>query len=593
MKRIILVTVLVVLVLAMLFSACGPAAAPTPHPTPPPAVPVTTPTTPSPAPAPAPPTHASPQKEAARTAAPSVPPAPSAPSRAIRPGQGTIGLSTGGAKDIGNFRVNIRNNYLPLPTDITTEGLYYDYYFDTGITEPSRKLYSPSYSFAVTKDPLSRKTDYYLSVGLNSGLKESDFQRKKLNLTIVLDDSGSMGELFSQYYYDGSGNKRDLYAEEGIFRRTKMESATESVVAILDQLNRDDYYSIVLFNSNASLAKPMGPVRISEMRTIKDRVLDIRAGGSTNLEAGIKLATNQYRNLYGLDNYEYENRVIIVTDAQPNTGDYSSTGLMSMIKQNAANRIYTTFIGVGVDFNTQLIEEISKIKGANYFTVHSPGQFRERVKDEFQYMVTPLVFNLRLKLESEGWKIEKVFGSPEADSATGELMKINTLFASKRVGGETKGGLVLLKLRKTSSRPEEAVNLRVTYEDRDGRRDSSEATIYLERQTPEYFDNNGIRKGVLLARYTTLLQNWLIDEREHVQYGKPWRPYVTEDTGILIPAGSRLTQWERQSLLLRVSEPYRDIFTDFARHFEDEMNEIGDDTLDLELDILDRLNRYR
>lgn len=29
--------------------------------------------------------------------------------------------------------------------------------------------------------------------------------------------------------------------------------------------------------------------------------------------------------------------------------------------------------GVGLDFNTELIEEISKVRGANYYSVHSPG----------------------------------------------------------------------------------------------------------------------------------------------------------------------------------------------------------------------------
>ena len=85
---------------------------------------------------------------------------------------GTIGLAAGGAKDIGNFRENIRNDYLPLPTDVTYEGLFYDYFFDTGQVEPADKLYSPSYSFAVTRDPFSGQTEYYLSVGLNSGLKD-------------------------------------------------------------------------------------------------------------------------------------------------------------------------------------------------------------------------------------------------------------------------------------------------------------------------------------------------------------------------------------------------------------------------------------
>ena len=357
-----------------------------------------------------------------------------------RPFLGNIGLAAGGAKDIANFRENIRNNYLPLPTDVTYEGLFYDYYFDTGAVEPTNKLFSPSYSSAVTRDPISHQTEYYLSVGLNSGMKESDFQRKKLNLVIVLDNSGSMGESYNQYYYDRFGNQVDAYAEEGINRRTKMQSADESVVSILDQLNGDDRFAIVTFNSNACLVKPMGLVSQTDMRDVKNRVLDINAGGSTNLDAGLQMATEQFNNLYEINNYEYENRIIVLTDAQPNTGDYSSSGSWASPRKTPTNRIYTTVIGIGVDFNSQLIEQITKIKGANYYSVHSPREFSQRVEDEFEYMVTPLVFNLQLNFQSRGWRIEKVFGSPEADEATGNLMKINTLFPSKSEGGETRGG---------------------------------------------------------------------------------------------------------------------------------------------------------
>ena len=44
--------------------------------------------------------------------------------------------------------------------------------------------------------------------------------------------------------------------------------------------------------------------------------------------------------------------------------------------------------GVGLDFNTELVESIAKVKGANYFAVHSPGEFRRRLVDEFDYAVT-------------------------------------------------------------------------------------------------------------------------------------------------------------------------------------------------------------
>jgi Ca-activated chloride channel family protein len=506
-----------------------------------------------------------------------------------QPGSNTIGLATGGAKDINNFRQNISNNYLPLPTDITYEGLFYDYYFDTGAQEATSKLFAPSYSFAVTRDPLSQQTEYYLSVGLNSGMKEEDFTRKKLNLVIVLDNSGSMGEQYTQYYYDQYGQRQDAYAGEGITRLTKMDSAKSAVVSILNQLEDGDRFAIVLFNSSATLVKSMALVRNTNMGNIIDDVLDINAGGSTNLAAGMDIATGQFRNLLEVNSYDYENRIILLTDAQPNTGDTSSSGMMGTVTKNAANRIYTTFIGIGVDFNSSLIEQISSAKGANYYSVKSPGEFRQRVQDEFDFMVTPLVFNLSLNFESQGWRIEKVFGSPEADQATGQLMKINTLFPSRSEGGETKGGIVILKLRKMTSQSDTKVYLKVTYEDRNGKSDSSQEVIQPEATSPEYFDNSGIRKAILLSRYAALLQNWTIDERQHVQYSKPWDPVCNEDMGIIIPPDPYLSQWERTSLPLMVSPSYQRIFHTFSQYFEKEMRGIGDYTLEQELGILNKL----
>ena len=116
--------------------------------------------------------------------------------------RGAIGFSTGGAKDINNFRENIKNNFLPLPSDVTYEGLFYDYFFDTGLKQPCRQLFCPSYAAAMSKDPFSKKGEYFLSVGLNSGIQQKDFSRKKLNLIIVLDISGSMSSPFDRYYYD-------------------------------------------------------------------------------------------------------------------------------------------------------------------------------------------------------------------------------------------------------------------------------------------------------------------------------------------------------------------------------------------------------
>lgn len=510
-----------------------------------------------------------------------VPPAPT-PSIVV-PGlpSDNIGLSAGGAKDINNFRENIINNYLPLPTDITYEGLFYDYYFDTGQVEECDSLFCPSYTYAVTRDPLSGEVEYYLSVGLNSGMKESDFQRKKLNLVIVLDISGSMSSSFRDYYYDQFGNVVELSEEEKSME--KIEVAEKSIVALLNHLEDDDRFGMVLFNKDAYLAKPLNLVGETDMEAIEEHILEIQADGSTNLYSGMVMATGLFDDFIDANQSEYENRIIFLTDAMPNTGKTGEDSFLGVLENNADDHLYTTFIGIGVDFNSELIEHITKTRGANYYSVHSPTQFKERMDDEFEYMVTPLVFDLQLTLEAEGWEIEKVYGSPEANEATGELMKVNTLFPSKIENGETRGGLILLKLKKVAE--DNTLNLKASYEDRNGNKESIESTVVFSNEEPEFFANSGIRKGVLLSRYADLMKNWLIDERENDGTSHSWEPRVNHEDGIIVPP-TTLGQWERQSLPLYVSPPYKEIFQQFSEYFLSEAEAIGDETLNQELEIL-------
>ncbi|MBN2459890.1 VWA domain-containing protein [Candidatus Woesearchaeota archaeon] len=506
----------------------------------------------------------------------------------------TIGFSVGGAKDINNFRQNLNHSYLPLPTDITYEGLFYDYYFDTGATETCTKLFCPSYTSAISKDPFSEETEYYLSVGLNSGVKESDFKRKKLNLVIVLDVSGSMSSSFSKYYYDQFGRPVQIEGEKDTdASSSKMQVATKSIVAMLDHLNPDDRFGMVLFDNQAYLAKKLRLISETDMPKIKSHIMEIQPMGGTYMEAGMKMGTELFDELLDADQAEYENRIIFLTDAMPNIGRTDEESLLGMLKSNSDNKLYTTFIGIGVDFNTELVEAITKIRGANYYSVHSSSQFKERMDEEFEYMVTPLVFNLVLKLDARGYEIEKVIGSPEADEATGEIMKVNTLFPSKKEEGETKGGLVLLKLKKTvTSNPN--LKLRVSYEDRSGNQMSDEKSISLPTGSQPSYPNNGIRKGILLFKYASLMKNWINDEREAYWQKMEVVPMVNSEQGIMtLPDDDReswqLSAWERQSMVLRVSQEYKKLFTEFRGYFESEMERIEDPSLSREVDILNKL----
>lgn len=494
-----------------------------------------------------------------------------------------LGYSVGGAKDANAFRDDIENGYVPLPTDLTYEGLFYEYFFDTGESQPCADLFCPSYATASAPDPISGETDYYVTVGLNSGMTEADFARPPLDLVVVLDISGSMSSPFDRYYYDsGSWDEEDA-------AQSKMDVAKDAVVALMGHLNPDDRLGIVLFDGEAELAKPLRLVSETDMGSIERHLRDVEPRGNTDMSAGMDLATSLFADAEDGGN---ERRVILLTDAQPNAGDLSESGLAGRIADNAEDGIYATMIGIGVDFQTELVEAMTKTRGANYYAVHSPSEFRERMDEGFDFMVTPLVFDLSLEVDADGFDVEQVYGSPEAEESTGELMSVNTLFPSRTDGGETKGGVVLLKLRRTGT--DATLALRASYEDRDGNRYENEATVTFDGGAG--YDNAGIRKAVWLARYADLLKDWMTDARAEERwwrFGEP-EPLVNEDDGIAVPpdpSASMLSRWEQTSVPLTVDDAYREAFATFREAFAEEIEAIGDTTMERETDVLNLLIR--
>ena len=426
-----------------------------------------------------------------------------------------------------------------------------------------------------------------MTVGLNSNIKESDFQRKKLNLVVVLDISGSVNSSFNSYYYDNPYQTETSSEDKA---KTKMKLANESVNILLDQLHDDDRFGMVLFDDSAYLGKPISMVGDTNIEAIKNHILEIEASGGTNFEAGYTRATELFDKYKHVDSNEYENRIIVITDAMPNTGNTTSKTLMNYVEENATAGIYTSLIGVGVDFNTELTEEISNVRGANYYSVHNAAEFKKRMGEQFEYMVTPLVFDLNLKLSSNDYEIASVYGSDTVNKENGSIMNVNTLFPSKtESNGEVKGGVVLLKLTKKNAQATGPISLQVSYKDRRGQEYHNEQTVAFTN-TQEYYDNTGIRKAIVLTRYANAVKNWILYERTQeprfiIQpvYGIMDCIYTEEEVYRM------LGEHERTSVALKVSAQYKSIFASIKQYIENETKQIGDTTLNQEIEILNLL----
>eukprot|EP01084_Bolivina_argentea_P282947 484466_1 len=373
-----------------------------------------------------------------------------------------------------------------------------------------------------------------------------------------------------------------------------MNVANKAVVMLLKHLTNKDRFGLISFNESGQIVQKLDSIANISEEKLEKTILNIQAGGGTNFECGYNQAIDLYNNLEELKencSEEYDNRILILTDAQPN---HSSDGkcLLNLISTHALNekrRIYTTIIGVGLDFNSNLVEKITNTRGCNYYTVKSNESFMKKMDKEFEHMVTPLVFNVLLKLNCEGnsISIEKVYGSSNDEEnniiKNGEVIKISTLFPAPRSEeeGGTAGGIQLIKFKRNSNGNDHInVNVIVTFEDRNGKEYKNEQCVTFEipktyknhvfnndmiesddEEEKEddfdvnFYDNNGIRKAILLCKYASLMISWISTVN---MAGTP----------------------------LQIDGLHKNKFVDFLDHFQKEMKLCGDKSLDKEVKIM-------
>lgn len=462
------------------------------------------------------------------------------------------GFSTGGGKDIENFRKNIRNGKLPHPDSISHEGLLYDYEFDVGSREKD-SLFYPNYEQAVSNNPITGDKERYLTVGLDSGMES--FERPPLDLMFVVDISGSMGSGMSQYYYDSPEER------QASTQKSKMEATKDVLKNVIQKLNDNDRFGVVLYNQSGIMGKPLRSVSSTDTEEIVSEIDDLHQQGGTNLSNGFDTAVDEMKEFADIEteNHDRESRIMFMTDAMPNTGETRESQIEKRFREAADDNIYTTFIGIGIDANPDLIDTLTSTTGANHYFVDSVEEFNERIDEEFTYTVTPLVFDLSLTVEGEGFEIDGVYGSPNEDANTsGEVMSVKTLFPSHGDEG-TKGGVILVSM--SEAEPGDDVRISTSWTERDGTKGGDVTQVQIADKD-EYYESSDTRKAVTLCQYVDQMTDWL------------------EDTNVSSDS------FERKSTDIHLPKDHRENMNEFESYLESQVDAIDDEDISQELQTL-------
>ncbi|MHC4697558.1 MAG: vWA domain-containing protein [Planctomycetota bacterium] len=435
---------------------------------------------------------------------------------------GGVGVTTGGQQDIAAARSAIERGEIPDPASITVEGFLSEHSIEIEPPEDPGLLYATT-STAWNKDFDAFTPLATVQIGFGTTIDEETFERPSLNLCVVIDRSGSMGDFV------------DVRSAT-----TKLDAVKIAIDRLLAQLTGLDQVSIVTFNTRSSTI--LEATAGNDLTSIKNALDEVEAGGGTSLVAGLRRG---YSVVDEHGNTIRSDRLIVFTDVlltDPN--EDRAIDFIETMEEYAEDNIGATVFGVGVDFGHEVAFEISQVRGANYFFLSDYDRIVSVFDEEFDYLVTPVAYDVELTLAVPfEFDIEDVYGIPVTEPLTHVVdLSIPTLFLSGREGG----GAILVRVRAGGAvdfdTESDVAEIALAYTTPGGETETHptiRATLPAELDpdaAESYFETEGSQRAVLLLNTALVLRNACADvfpTDDYYPYYEDWERAATRLTEFL------------------------------------------------------------
>jgi Ca-activated chloride channel family protein len=361
-----------------------------------------------------------------------------------------------------------------------------------------------------------------------AGRKKPDGKRKvPMNLAIVLDRSGSM-----------SG--------------AKIERARQAAALALGLVGADDTFALVVYDNAVETIIPAG--KVTDISGLEKQIQSINPGGSTALHAGVTEGAAQLRNYF---DKEKINRVILLSDGIANVGPSSPAALATLGRDLAEEGISVSTIGLGDDYNEDLMTALAEASHANYYYVKDSEKLPDIFAEELGTVKSVVARNLRLIITlPAGIAGKAVLGEKEFEFESGSV----TIPVGEVSAGQRRRFLVKVNVPAGEAKEIPLANVAMEYADADGAvRQSTRA--YSAQRTPDVaLSESSIQPGVVgnvavvsnrLAKEEALA---LADEGKVAEAADRLRRQAAVNAALPAPAQNEIIRAEQKVLTQRAME---------------------------------------
>ena len=327
---------------------------------------------------------------------------------------------------------------------------------------------------------LTSKNEFILQVGVATQEIKNRKSRNNVNVSIVLDKSGSM-----------SGSK--------------MELVKKAIISFIENLSSEDYFSLVQFDSKAEVVIENRQIG-NDITDLKKQIQNIRAYGSTNLNSGM---IKGYEEAVKKHSKALNSRVILLTDGQTNVGETAVEKIIINSKKYNKKGIEISTIGVGQYLDFDLLRQLAvEGNGSNHFIGESEEDIQKVFVDEAQSLLYQIGKKAEVVVElPTNFKVLEFYGYQPKYSTNRVTIPIENLNA---------GNTQVLLMRVEGNRSEDTVSVKLNYED--VKAEEKQLVSKINYNTSQKTTNKEVTKNYHLAFMATNLKE-AIREYENSNYG--------------------------------------------------------------------------
>ena len=276
----------------------------------------------------------------------------------------SIDVDTG---SYANVRRMLEHGQLPPADAVRVEEMVN--YFDYRYPVPADRDTPFKVSTEIAPTPWNRNTHL-----LRIGIKGYDVARNRIppaNLVFLVDVSGSMRA------------------------PNKLELLKSSLTLLSKQLGRRDRVSLVVYAGASGVV--LEPTPGNRRAKIISALRHLTAGGSTNGEAGIKLAYAMAEQGFIRNGI---NRVILATDGDFNVGIANVDALKNLIEDKRKSGISLTTLGFGMgNYNDQMMEQLADTGNGNYAYIDNLNEANKVLVQQMSSTLFTIAKDVKVQIE--------------------------------------------------------------------------------------------------------------------------------------------------------------------------------------------------